>query len=129
MKSTTKDYPEDFQLENGLYQNICRECGEFFMGHKRRVWCKECINKGRKFNSMEKHIIQFLELNGFKKHDRNDNAHSWANDIIAIEITEDELVFIDDTGDFCHTPIDFFALIGVLIHYRIIPINYNHINQ
>lgn len=77
---------------------------------------------------MEEKIIKFLELNGFKK-DRSDDAPSWINDFIAIEMTEDELIFIDDTGDFCATPIDFFALIGVLVHYRIIPVNYNHVNN
>jgi hypothetical protein len=39
----TKDWVEDFAHENGNYQNKCCRCGEMFMGHKRRVVCKECM--------------------------------------------------------------------------------------
>jgi hypothetical protein len=37
-----KDFPEDFDHENGNYHNICCKCNEIFTGHKRRVFCKEC---------------------------------------------------------------------------------------
>lgn len=37
-----KDYPEDFEHENGKYTNRCCLCGEMFVGHKRRVVCKLC---------------------------------------------------------------------------------------
>lgn len=37
-------YPEDYPHENGNYINICRKCGNEFFGHKRRVWCKLCLN-------------------------------------------------------------------------------------
>jgi len=37
-----RDWPEDFDHENGKYQNRCMECKQTFMGHKRRVICKKC---------------------------------------------------------------------------------------
>jgi len=40
-----KDWTEDFEHENGMYQNRCRTCNELFIGHKRRMTCKECASK------------------------------------------------------------------------------------
>lgn len=37
-------WPEDADLENGNYQNVCIECGKSFHGHKRRVTCKTCYH-------------------------------------------------------------------------------------
>jgi len=42
MPVTPLDYPEDYHMENGKYQNICYDCDRIFFGHKRRVACKEC---------------------------------------------------------------------------------------
>lgn len=39
------DWPEDFDHENGMYSNTCACCGVEFMGHKRRVICRECSKK------------------------------------------------------------------------------------
>jgi hypothetical protein len=39
-----RNWTEDFQHENGNYQCKCCNCGEFFIGHKRRVVCKVCAN-------------------------------------------------------------------------------------
>lgn len=41
---STRDWPEDFSHENGRYQNVCIDCGEIFIGHKRRVTCKKCAS-------------------------------------------------------------------------------------
>jgi hypothetical protein len=35
-------YPEDTDRENGSYSNVCCECNQQFIGHKRRYICKEC---------------------------------------------------------------------------------------
>ena len=43
LKKYEGNYPEDYAHENGNYMNVCRNCGEYFMGHKRRVWCKLCL--------------------------------------------------------------------------------------
>lgn len=37
-----KNWTEDFSHENGNYVNNCIKCKHKFMGHKRRVVCKEC---------------------------------------------------------------------------------------
>jgi hypothetical protein len=38
------DFPEDFGHENGKYINICCVCHRTFVGHKRRVVCKDHAN-------------------------------------------------------------------------------------
>ena len=53
-----RDWPEDFALENGNYQNICCDCSLPFVGHKRRVQCKacaspECLEKERNVQDCE----------------------------------------------------------------------------
>lgn len=40
-----KDWPEDFKHENGSYVNQCIFCESPFVGHKRRVCCKQCAEK------------------------------------------------------------------------------------
>jgi hypothetical protein len=37
-----KDWPEDFSQENGNYECRCVYCKGSFVGHKRRVVCKQC---------------------------------------------------------------------------------------
>lgn len=44
MSDTTElDWPEDRELENGNYQNICYNCDSVFIGYKRRTECKKCF--------------------------------------------------------------------------------------
>lgn len=40
---TPHDWPEDFSHENGNYNCICCYCDVMFVGHKRRVVCKQCM--------------------------------------------------------------------------------------
>lgn len=37
-----RHWTEDFPHENGQYQCRCVDCGQMFIGHKRRVVCKAC---------------------------------------------------------------------------------------
>src|SRR4051812_11549193 len=37
-----RNWCEDFSHENGKYFNTCCICKKDFLGHKRRVSCKEC---------------------------------------------------------------------------------------
>lgn len=37
-----RDWPEDFASENGCYSNVCLGCRQRFLGHKRRMVCKQC---------------------------------------------------------------------------------------
>lgn len=36
------DFVDDFPHENGMYEHICFNCKERFIGHKRRITCKTC---------------------------------------------------------------------------------------
>lgn len=38
----SRDWPEDAKHENGRYFCRCCICNEVFIGHKRRVVCREC---------------------------------------------------------------------------------------
>lgn len=40
----SRNWTEDFELENGQYMDGCIECKTEFIGHKRRVVCKTCAN-------------------------------------------------------------------------------------
>lgn len=38
-----KNWIDDFKFENGNYYNNCVFCKELFIGHKRRVACRQCV--------------------------------------------------------------------------------------
>ena len=40
-----RDYIEDYRFENGNYECLCFECKKPFIGHKRRIICKECSDR------------------------------------------------------------------------------------
>jgi hypothetical protein len=43
--TSAKDWPEDASHENGNYFNMCSVCDEQFIGHKRRMICKQCSTR------------------------------------------------------------------------------------
>lgn len=45
MPVSSRDWPDDFQDENGNYSCMCFACGNIFTGHKRRNICKVCAEK------------------------------------------------------------------------------------
>ena len=45
MGSPERDWQEDRRFENGQYFCKCLDCGETFIGHKRRLQCKSCAIK------------------------------------------------------------------------------------
>ena len=49
-----KDYPEDFEHENGNYWNECIRCHTSFVGHKRRPLCKVCNEMSRQVEKLIK---------------------------------------------------------------------------
>lgn len=55
-----KDWPEDFSHENGNYECRCCDCGGLFIGHKRRVVCKECAT------AKPAHVWTIDEIKQFK---------------------------------------------------------------
>lgn len=42
-----RSWPEDFEHENGNYECICADCTNHFIGHKRRVLCRVCVEFGQ----------------------------------------------------------------------------------
>jgi hypothetical protein len=42
-KASLKNWPEDFDQENGQYMNLCCECKQSFVGLKGRDVCKQCV--------------------------------------------------------------------------------------
>lgn len=40
-----RDWEEDFELENGVYESQCCRCQNMFTGHKRRVICRRCVHE------------------------------------------------------------------------------------
>jgi len=43
----SRDWIEDFNHENGMYGNLCIECENEFIGHKRRMVCRICAAQQR----------------------------------------------------------------------------------
>ena len=58
-----KNWDEDKDQENGNYMNKCIYCKSFFMGHKRRVICKEC-SKGEPTKDIK--LGEIFEVDGKK---------------------------------------------------------------
>jgi hypothetical protein len=48
LKKKPNSFPCDFGLENGNYLRVCVDCGEEFIGYKRRLVCAVCeLKKGK----------------------------------------------------------------------------------
>jgi len=77
---------------------------------------------------MKKKCIKFLEDNGWEKIHEDKEMMSFTAGMskINVDITDKEIVFIDDTGDFLNLPLNLYALIGALFHYRQISVNYKY---
>ena len=85
------------------------------------------LAKQRKRKTEREKCREFLEANGWKNREEYRNGDSfWKNGCIGIDITDDgRMVFIGESGDFLERPTDKYTLIGVLLEYRQLPINYN----
>lgn len=63
-----RDWPEDFEHENGNYSNTCCMCQKTFTGHKRRNVCKVCSLPTTPADSLEalitKHDITLMRIVG-----------------------------------------------------------------
>ena len=67
-----RNFPEDYEQDNGKYVNKCIYCELFFMGNKHRVCCKKC----------EAGSIEFwTKLSKKQKPEDNKHAHAgcWAD--------------------------------------------------
>lgn len=71
---------------------------------------------------------QFLLENGWEKDNEDGEACEFdsysKNDSISIDISNEEIVFLNDSGDFLHLPLNYFALVGALIECRQIGFNF-----
>ena len=80
-------------------------------------------------------VIKFLLNNGYSQDiDDSDNEVTTFTSnakLMTVEVWDEEIVFIDGTGDFLHLPLNYYALIGGLMEFRQIAINYipNHYNK
>lgn len=45
-----RNWTEDYPHENGNYICFCKTCNNTFIGHKRRILCKECDEKAIHIN-------------------------------------------------------------------------------
>jgi hypothetical protein len=45
--NSKRNWYEDYELENGKYYGYCSVCSNEFLGHKRRVICRDCFIKGK----------------------------------------------------------------------------------
>ena len=69
---------------------------------------------------------QFLLENGWKRDNEEGEEFDsyYKNNSIGVDLSKDEIVFIGDSGDFLHIALDYFALVGALIEYHQIGLNY-----
>ena len=76
----------------------------------------------------EDRCIQFLNKNGWTADDDHKTTDEYLsfhkNRCLSVDIGEDEIVFIDETGDILHIPIDYYALVGAMFEFRQIGCNY-----
>lgn len=71
-------------------------------------------------------IIEFLIKNGYKEDtEKGAEYRSFYKDrLSSIDVTKDEIVFIGEEGDWLHVPVNYYALIGALLHHRQLATNY-----
>ena len=78
-----------------------------------------------KIKSKKKKIQEFLNANGWKLGNKEDEYLTYDKDgCLSIDISDKEMVFLDDSGDFHHADTNLYTLIGVLICYRQLPLNF-----
>lgn len=74
-----------------------------------------------------KTVIKFLQQNGYIEDSEPDAEYRtfYKGHLATVDINDSEIVLIGEQGDFCHLPVNVFALLGALLHYKQIAINYN----
>lgn len=74
-------------------------------------------------------IIKFLALNGYVEDSEKGSVYRsfFKEGVSSIDVNDSEIVFIGESGDWLNIPMNLYALIGALIHYKEIATNYkNH---
>ena len=74
--------------------------------------------------------IEFLEKNDYIKMYSDDSKEEYQTlyqdngNISSIDLNEDEIVFVDGSGDWLYLPCNYYALIGALLHFSQISVGY-----
>jgi hypothetical protein len=71
-------------------------------------------------------IIDFIKSNGYKEEtEKNSEYRSFFKEgVSSIDISNDEIVLIGEQGDWLHLPINYYSLLGALIHHRQLACDY-----
>lgn len=94
---------------------------------------KDCLVCGVKWNRITnkvikdmKEVIEFLIKNGYKEDTENGNEfRSFFKDgLSGIDIDEKYISFVSDWGAWLYIPVNYYALIGALLHHRMLGTNY-----
>jgi hypothetical protein len=74
--------------------------------------------------------IKFLEANGYINVTDGFSEEGYKSmykenaDVSAIDLNDDEIVFLSDAGDWLHIPCNYYALIGAMIQFRQIDVGF-----
>lgn len=108
----------------------CSECFELWRHvNSLREMEKEIANAPTSLEKEKERCIEFLKLNGwefyFDDFDTGLEFITFNKDgCISVDVSDSELVFLGESGDFLHKPIDYFTLVGVLVSYRQLALNF-----
>ena len=71
-------------------------------------------------------IIEFLKSNGYKEESEKgaDYRTFFKEGVSTIDINKDEIVLIGEQGDWLHLPVNYYSLLGALIHHRQLACDY-----
>lgn len=73
-----------------------------------------------------KRCCGFLTKNGFDISSRDGDYISFCRSgSIGVDISYDDIVFIDDRGDFLHLPLNYYSLVGAMIEFKQLGFAYN----
>lgn len=74
--------------------------------------------------------IDFLTKNGWLLDAAEDGrARYYRRGYIGIELNTDTMTFLGGEGDFLHRPTDYYTMVGVLLEFRQLPINYKSVAE
>jgi len=98
-----------------------------FSSRQRMNYLLGVASMGRSIPIREK-LVQFLVLNGGKRFEETmtETIHVDFHGF-GIDLGETSIVFVGDKGDFGEVPLNFYALLGFLLHHRMIATTYKHV--
>ena len=68
-------------------------------------------------------MVAFLEANGWKysPNDSSDEGEVYIKeDSVRVDICDNRIVFIGETGDFADIPLNYYHLLGYMYHHRLL---------